>query len=142
MSKSDHTSPTLARLSFWVPSEWLDDFASVYKRHLAPLLEKHDLVEFAEPARQGVSGVSSRLFGLGTPAELERKRLELRRDPAWRKGLQDVGIEPESTDGAGGAPWCLSIYRTPAVPGKTVEIGPGFWRGSWQSFGARDGFPI
>ena len=142
MSKSDHTSPTLARLSFWVPSEWLDDFASVYKRHLAPLLEKHDLVEFAEPARQGVSGVSSRLFGLGTPAELERKRLELRRDPAWRKGLQNAGIEPESTDGAGGAPWCLSIYRTPAVPGKTVEIGPGFWRGSWQSFGARDGFPI
>ena len=142
MSNSDHSGPTLARLSFWVSSERLDGFAAAYERQLAPLLEKHDLAASAEPLRKGATGVFSRLFELETPAELERERLALLRDPAWQQGLQSAGIELGRTDAADGASWRLSIYRTPAVPGKAVEMGPGFWRNSWQNFGAQDGFPI
>ncbi len=61
-------SPTLARLSFWVPAEWIAEFAGMYEVHLAPILVKHGLVPSVEQGRPTPAGVFSRLFELERPA--------------------------------------------------------------------------
>ena len=43
--------PTLARLSFWVLPERMDEFATAYQEKLLPILKGHGLVESAQLSR-------------------------------------------------------------------------------------------
>ena len=58
---------TLARLSFWVPAARQDDFATVYERRLARLLEPIGLAPAGEPGRPTPPGVFSRLLAAVSP---------------------------------------------------------------------------
>ncbi len=75
--------PTLARLSFWLPTERMAEFAQVYESELAPFLEERGFVASVEPGRATVDSVFSRLFVFETPAAVEETRDRLERDPAW-----------------------------------------------------------
>ena len=55
--------PTLARLSFWVPPERMDEFDSVFRDEVAPVLSKHGLSDPALPNRESPKGIYSRTFG-------------------------------------------------------------------------------
>ena len=46
--------PTLARLSFWLAPERMDEFATAYDEKLLPILKGHGLVESAHPSRATV----------------------------------------------------------------------------------------
>ncbi len=131
----------LARLSFWVPPERMDEFQTTYEKKVLPVLKKHDLIESSEPGRKTVEGVFSRLFEFETPAEIAARERSLREDPAWQEILLSLGTDfgTSQPDGLLRAPF--RIYRTPAGSGKTVEAGPGYRQGLWQSFSVTDGFP-
>ena len=61
---------TLARLSLWVPAAQLDAFEAVFERQLAPILQRHGLVESSERARATVDTVFSRLFAFDKPIQI------------------------------------------------------------------------
>lgn len=61
---STHTSPTLARLSFYVPPNRMAEFEAVYNAKVAPILKTHGLMESAQRGRATVDNVFSRLFEL------------------------------------------------------------------------------
>ena len=132
---------TLARLSFWVPVERLDDFESAYRKKLIPLLGKHGLEESAERGRPTVEGVFSRLFELERPAEIARKRQVLQGDPAWQTLLRELGTTFETGSDAPIIPYRFGLYSTPAGKGRAVEVGQGYRQGLWWSLGAQDGLP-
>ena len=133
--------PTLARLSFWVSPEQMDKFEAAYEKKLVPILNKHDLAESSERGRSTVECVFSRLFEVETPSEVVAKERALRKDPAWQEVLRSLGTAFGTTESNGLLRTHLGLYRTPVGPGKTVEAGPGFRQGPWQSFGVRDGLP-
>ena len=54
--------PVLARLSFWVPLERMDQFEAAYEEQLLPILKKHGLVESSQRGRATVDSVFNRLF--------------------------------------------------------------------------------
>ena len=56
------SEPSLARLSFWVPPDQVDEFATSYQEKLMPILKGHGLVESSQPARATVDSVFTRLF--------------------------------------------------------------------------------
>ena len=72
---------TLARLSFWVPSERMGDFETTYKKKLVPILGKHDLEASLKHGQCTVEGVFSGLFEPETPGDVDVKRAGLRRHP-------------------------------------------------------------
>jgi hypothetical protein len=43
--------PTLARLSFWVPPERMEEFAAVYQDSISPTLKRDGLAESLVPVR-------------------------------------------------------------------------------------------
>ncbi|MEW6753602.1 MAG: sigma 54-interacting transcriptional regulator [Candidatus Latescibacterota bacterium] len=146
----------LARLSFWVPAGRTAEFQEAYCRHLLPLLGRHGLAASAEPGRPTIEGVFSRLFAVGSPAQVAARREALQRDPEWREALRraaracgvgepDKGERNQSAGAFGGGEplrWRLAVYRTPAGPGTTARVGPGYRQGLWQSFGSQDGLPF
>jgi DNA-binding NtrC family response regulator/ligand-binding sensor domain-containing protein len=132
---------TLARLSFWVPVERLDDFESAYRKKLIPLLGKHGLEESAEAGRPTVEGVFSRLFELERPAEVARKTQVLQGDPAWQTLLRELGTTFETGSDAPIIRYRFGLYSTPAGKGRAVEVGQGYRQGLWWSLGAQDGLP-
>ena len=83
---------TLARLSFWIPSGRIDDFAEAYERQCVSILTRHGLVASAEEIRPTVEGVFSRLFAVESPAEVTHKEDALRTDPAWWEVLQRLRV--------------------------------------------------
>ena len=131
---------SLARLSFKLPIDQLDEFEDVYQRRLASILQKHDLTESPEPGRPTADGILSRLFEVESPKTAVALKRALRKDPAWCRALQDLPLRLTGT------PPCpdfhFGIYSTSAGPGKVAEMGPGFRRGQWQTFGIQDGFPV
>ena len=154
----------LARLSFWVAAERMDELEGFYAKALVPILNKHGLVEGQKPDRVGVVGVFSRLFALDSAAEIIEREQALHADPAWQEVLEQIGKvlaapletahaegmefdDPHSTAAAElgeTAPllrYAFGVYAAPAGAGTGVEAGPGFRQGAWQSFGVLDGLP-
>ena len=141
------TIKTLARLSFWLPAvdsedstSRKDDFAEVWDRRLAPLLEKHGLVSPMPGDRLAVPGVSNRLFEVEGGTEIAIKDRGLRGDAAWQAALQElkcrygIAVEEELR-------YRLELYSAPAGPGQVESVGQGFRQGLWQTFGIPDGMP-
>ncbi len=95
MAESLHGVSTLARLSFWVPAERLDDFEEVYERQLVPLLEEHGLVSSVPDERPAVEGIFRRLFEVEHATGIVAKRRTLAKDAAWQAAL--CGLKPHLT---------------------------------------------
>ena len=91
MPNSDQAGSTLARLSFWVPPERLDDFAEAYERKLAPILQERELMESSERGRATPDGVFTCLFAFEAPAEIAAAERGLRADPKWQEVLRELG---------------------------------------------------
>ncbi len=129
--------PTLARLSFWVPSERLAEFKIAYEEKVASVLKRHGLVASSERGRSTVEGVFSRIFEVETLAEVAEKEMRLRADPAWQ-GVLQILTKAFHTDGSDGLiRYRLGVYVTPAGPGKVVPAGHG--RGHWRTYDRVDG---
>ena len=131
---------TLARLSFWVPTGRTADFEKEYADALAPILTRHGLFEAAESERPIAVGVCSKLFEVEAPRDIAIKERALQSDPAWQEELARLG-RVAAANGAESLPYQLHVYETPAGAGRTVEAGPGYRQGLWQSFGVQDGLP-
>ena len=133
--------PTLARLSFWVPPERMEQFGAAYVDQIAPLLIEHGLTESPEQGRATPDSIFSRLFVLDVPTAALPVDRALRRDSAWQEVLIRVG----NALGVAPPPSVLSfefaLYRTPAGPGRVVSAGPGRKRGLWHTFDGTDGLP-
>ncbi|MCC7262542.1 MAG: PAS domain S-box protein, partial [Candidatus Latescibacteria bacterium] len=152
--------PTLARLSFWVPSARLSEFELTYETRLAPILKRHGLVASSARGRPAVESVFSRLFALSSPAAVAEKRAalqedpgyqqvvyELRRafsaDPQWQEIQQRLASPTAENEYLAGR---FDLYSAPAGPGKQTKAGPGKrqaagrGRGLWRTFDAVDGF--
>ena len=117
--------PTLARLSFWLAPERMDEFATAYQEKLLPILKGHGLVESAQPDRASADSVFSRLFEFESPSEFVRIRTELQfdQDSTWAAVTKNHAVL--TPRGTGGARYRLDSYTTPAGVGKTVRAGPG-----------------
>ena len=65
--------PTLARLSFWIPSERMAQFEAIYETQVVPILEKHGMRASSEQGRATVDSVFARLFEFEGTGELSEK---------------------------------------------------------------------
>ena len=81
---------TLGRLSFWVPSERMAEFETVYTEKIDPILERHGFVPSLVQGRPTEEAVFSRLFEFKTPSAVQEKRQKLREDPEYREVLHDI----------------------------------------------------
>lgn len=64
----------LARLSFWIPPERLDEFTLVYDDLIVPILQRHGWVEAAGCQRIVPQNLFSRLFAVETPCPIAGRR--------------------------------------------------------------------
>jgi two-component system, sensor histidine kinase ChiS len=154
--------PVIARLSFWAPSERMDEFAETHEKELVPILKEHGLEDGFQPDRASVAGVFSQLFELESPQVMIDREKALYRDPLWNQALQELGTvfgttfaatEPEGAeryyDGhfskgmivkmASLLRYYLGHYVVTAGEGRTGEAGPGIHRGAWHNFSVEDG---
>ena len=130
-------APTLARLSFWMAPERMEEFATVHADEVVPFLKKHGLVESARQGRATVEGVFSRLFEMETPSEVAEKRKALDEDGEWEALLRMLGSTFGTLRSDGTIRFDLRMYYTPARGGTVISGGRG--RGHWSSFDVEDG---
>ena len=135
---SGNKTPTLVRLSFWLPHQQTAQFESVYARELAPLLGRHGLAATEEVSRATPDSLFCRLFRIDAVAQLAAVRLSLEQDPVWQQALQSLAA---AWGKEGGVDYRLESYRTPAGKGKTTVAGTGMRQGLWQTFNLQDGLP-
>ena len=130
--------PTLARLSFWIPPDRLDDFEAAYEKKIMPILKEHGLAHSSELDRAAAQGVFSRSFELRTPTEVVETQRRLQRDSTFRDTLRHLGatLAPEVP-----LRFRFGIYATPAGAGKLVKAGTGSHQGVWYSMDVSDGLP-
>ena len=109
---------TLARLSFWVPPEGMEEFEAAYEEQVVPILKKHGLVASSRRGRATVDSVFSRLFAFETPAAVASINQILQKDPAWQGALVQLGSLFDET--APGAPirFEFELYQAAAGPGR------------------------
>ena len=131
------TTPTLARLSFWVSPERMAAFETSYRQQALPVLERHGLVESSATGRATPDSVFSRLFALSTPSDVLQKRDALNADSAWKAVLQTLGKTVDPGDPTSPVRYSFELYTTPAGPGRTVPAGPG--SGHWRTYDISDG---
>ena len=137
--------PTLARLSFWLAPERMDEFATAYQEKLLPILKGHGMVESAQHSRATVDSVFSRLFEFGTPANVIGVQEALAANEPWKALLKELGIAYDTVGPGGLIRHRLAVYdavfgtgkTVPAGPGTVVPAGPG--RGHWDRFDVTDG---
>ena len=117
-------SPTLARLSFWVPPTRMAEFETAYEAKVVPILKKHGLVESVERGRATPDSVFSRLFELRTLAEVEEQQKALQGDSTWTVALRSL-VADSSIAGRDTLQFEFRLYAVPAGPGKVVPAGLG-----------------
>ncbi|NKB65894.1 MAG: response regulator [Candidatus Latescibacteria bacterium] len=128
---------TLARLSFWIQPERIDQFSAVYQTELAPLLAEQGLVAIGTPDRTVPDHIFSRLFALDGPAAVGPAAQALQEDAAWQAQLNALGarfalvpdgplvghLEPyQTTPGPGQSQLAGPVPIRPAGPGKRPSI--------------------
>ena len=111
--------PTLARLSFWMSPERMDEFATAYQQKLLPILKGHGLVESAQPSRATVDSVFSRLFEFNSPSDVVAKRRILRDDTKWAEQLGKLKVAWER------GRFNFGHYATLAGPARSSRLAPG-----------------
>ena len=132
--------PTLARLSFWVPPERLEEFATLFAKQVAPFLEQRGLKLSTRTAQSTADSLFSRLFETESPHAFYHVDRNLSEDPAWIELMRHLGAKFGADEGEP-LRHRFRIYQTPAGPGKIVPAGSGFRQGLWLGFSARDGLP-
>ena len=141
-----HPSPTLARLSFWVPPQSMSEFETAYETKIVPILKAHGLVASSERGRATPDSVFSRLFEFKTPSELTDKQTAFQSDPEWKVALQALGASFGTPDNL--MRFAFGFYAAPAGPGKVVSAGhgktvaAGRGTGHWRTYDATDGLPV
>lgn len=138
-TSSSPAGRTLARLSFWVPSEQAPEFARACEREIVPLLERRGLQAIDTYPRPEAPGVTSRLFVAESTAAVLTLQEELQHDPVWREALDRLGGHAPSSASSPGPPirHSFGLFSTPAVPGSVVPAKEG--RGHWRIYDATDG---
>ena len=136
------TEPTLARLSFWLPSERMAEFENAYEAKVVPILKRHGLTESPQLARATADSAFTRLFEVKTPADVAEKREALNADPAWKETLRHLETTLDTVQPVGLlTSYSLAIYTTPAGPGKTVSVQGMAGKGHWRTYSVMDGLP-
>ena len=133
--------PTLARLSFWVPTERVEEFADAYVEQVAPLLEKRGLTASSATGRTTVDSVFSRLFSFSSPGAFLADRDALWDDPAWDALLSSLGRDFRTAASRDSIRCEFAIYQCPVGTGRSRLAGAGTRRGEWLNFGIQDGLP-
>lgn len=113
--------PTLARLSFFIPSERRSEFEATYRSKALPVLAAHGLHESATEGRAVPDSIFSRLFEFPTVQDYRTARDRLNETPAWGTVLTELGSQFRSGSGDT-IRHALSLYRAPAGPGKPVNV--------------------
>ena len=88
---TEGSSATLARLSFWMPPERMEDFKTAYQEQIAPILERHGLVASAQRGRATADSVFSRLFVLDNPSAVAATADSVDGDPEWVTTMRRLG---------------------------------------------------
>jgi len=134
--------PTLARLSFWVPPERMEEFAAAYAEQIAPILKKHGLVESSDRGRATVDSAFSRLFSFIRAKDVWERWTDISTDPQFQKTLKVMGAEYGTVwDNKGPIRHSFWVYSAPAGNGRAVKAGSGDRQGLWQIYGVVDGLP-
>ncbi|MSS73726.1 MAG: hypothetical protein EXS64_19895 [Candidatus Latescibacteria bacterium] len=141
-------SPTLARLSFWVPPARMAEFETAYGAKVIPILKRHGLTPSSERGHATPDSVFNRLFEIKTPSELADKQKALQGDSTWTAVLQALGASFGTTQPDGPMRFAFGFYAAPAGPGRVVSAGPGKTvsagrgTGHWRTYDATDGLPV
>jgi ligand-binding sensor domain-containing protein/serine phosphatase RsbU (regulator of sigma subunit) len=91
------SEPALVRVTFWVPSERIEEFEVAYEREVVPLLVRHGLIESAIPGRPTVEGTFSRLFELTSLDDYPGIYLALQADSSFIAVKKSLGKRFGST---------------------------------------------
>ena len=120
-------------------------FETAYRNRIAPILEKHGLVEFPSGARPAPENVFSRLFALHTPTQILEKQQSLDMDPTWLTVLQDLGADFNAAGPDGRLQHSLALYTTPSGSGTSLPAGLGTvvhtkgGSGHWRTYDTAEG---
>ena len=136
----------MARLSFWVPPERMEEFERIYHDRLLPVLEGGGLITSNQWSRPTVDSVFCRLFEVEEPVGVARVDSAIRNNPAWTRELRDLGGRL-GIAGTDLLRYRFVLYSTPAGSGRDVAertvkeaiAGPGTREGSWLTFDISDG---
>jgi len=132
--------PTLARLSFWVPTERLAEFSIAYRERVVPKLSKHGLIGSDQKIPTIADGVFSKLFELSSVKAVLDKQAALEQDASWKGLLLDLGRSFGSTLADSTIQHRFGLYAAPASEGKRVVAGEG--SGFWRTYQDADAFPL
>ena len=137
--------PTLARLTYWVPDERLEEFTRVYQDEIRPFFAARGIVESSLQGRPTVPGVFSRLFEFPTPSALAAAEKALKEDHEVKDHMLRLGDLVETNQSDGMIKVSFQLYATPAGAGTTVKAGAGTTvkagpgRGLWQTYDVTNG---
>jgi len=79
----------LARLSFWVPPEQMEEFEVAYEQEIVPILNRHGLIPSSVQGRPTVVEVFSRLIELEKPSDIGPKWYSVWSDSAYQNVLNN-----------------------------------------------------
>ena len=129
----------VARLSFWIAPERLDEFTLVYDDLVVPILQRHGWVEAASCQRIVPQNLFSRLFAVETPALVRQQKRDLENDSTWQSALQRLSTTFATANED--LRYCFDLYTAPIGPGKTIDAAYGMRQKLWQTFNVQDGLP-
>jgi ligand-binding sensor domain-containing protein/signal transduction histidine kinase len=143
MPSASASEPTLARLSFFIPSERSTEFETAYTNKALPVLKTNDFDESSETGRAVPDSIFGRLFEFPTVQDYRTARDRLNETPAWGTVLTELGSQFRSGSGDS-IRHALSLYRAPAGPGKPVKVTVdslvmGSGRGNWTTYDVSEG---
>ena len=127
----------IARLSFRLPLERVDEFGAIYAREFEPILTGYGLTIVDEAVVSPLNDVFARLFAVESPGALEEIRHELAVDPDWCERLSNWGAAFDRMSPEGQLPYALELFIAQAGAGREVAHMPA--RGTWRNYGAADG---
>jgi len=123
-------TPTLGRLSFWIPPAQVDAFARDYEKQLVPLAAANGLVAGRPCGRVQPDSIFSRVFVLEGIATVQEAVDRLQRDARWGQSLEEIGT---SLGVAGGrVRYRFGLMSAPAGPGTSRPAGEG--RRHWRTY--------
>jgi len=134
------TTPTLARLSFWVPPEQMATFEGHYRDQVVPMLAEKGFKASSKQVDTVVSGIFSRLFEFPSPRDVWEKKAALEKDAQWQALLQSLGSSFHGQAKGGAIAHRFGVYAAPKSEGTRIAAGEP--RGHWRKYDASHGFPL
>jgi signal transduction histidine kinase/ligand-binding sensor domain-containing protein/CheY-like chemotaxis protein len=144
-SRPAASEPTLARFSFWVKSERMDEFEALYQDEIRPYLSEFGIEEYELRGRSTVEGVFSRLYEFASPADWVAAEQALKADPRTLEARRRLGDIVETDQADGYIKSAFRLYSAPAGSGTAVVAGAGTTRavgegrGQWETYDVTNG---